>query len=99
MPELIARDLYNQRLRECISLDSFANEMQTTYVRHLIQAFMCYAEDNHHKEMFRYAWLEVFCYWMNLNECELCSTKLPLDEWPKEVIRFCDYCSEAKEHE
>lgn len=103
MSKSLAIALSKQRMRECINLNEFANEMQTTYPRHLIQDFMCYVSEHNHHEMFRYAWLEVFCYWKSLttskdgNTCESCDRKMIDDEWPKEVIRFCDYCTGIKE--
>lgn len=63
MTNSLAHTLHNERLNECITLDQFTNEMQTTYARHFIQDFMYYADQNHNKKMFRRAWLEVFVCW------------------------------------
>jgi hypothetical protein len=98
MTESLAIALHKQRLNEFIDYEQFANEMQTTYPRHIIQDFMHYVSEHNHHEMMRHSWLEVFCYWMDLNEGELCSDELPSDEFPKRIIRFCD-AFEVKEHE
>lgn len=66
MTKSLVRALYKQRLNEYITIYQFANEMQTSFPRHVLQEFMNYAYDNKHREMYRYMWLEVFVYWKSI---------------------------------
>lgn len=71
MPNSLVIALEHQRRRERIDLDAFANELQTTIPRHMVQDFVGDCEENNYLPVrSRFEWMEIYVYWKALRDVE-----------------------------